>query len=80
VSIHGPENGTFLNPRRIEPGFQRPDRAVNGSAVRNADPPADAVLIGFRPPDGQNNPHQSGHLNGSGLLLISFLRLRRLSP
>ena len=56
VSIDGPENGTVLDLRGAEPVFQRPDGAVNGSAERDADPPADAVLVGLRPPDGQNDP------------------------
>jgi hypothetical protein len=49
VSIDGLENGTVLNPRGVEPNLKRADGAVNGSA---ADPPADAVLVGLRPPDG----------------------------
>ncbi len=56
MSIDRPENGTLLDPRGAEPGFERPDGAVNGSAERDADPPADAVLVGLRPPDGQNDP------------------------
>src|SRR5271157_161700 len=56
VSIDGAENGTVLDPHGADPVFQRPDGAVNGSAERDADPPADAVLVGLRPPDGQNNP------------------------
>jgi len=56
VSIDGSENGSVLNPRGADPVFQRPDGAVNGPAERDADPPAYAVLVGLRPPDGQNDP------------------------
>ncbi len=56
VSIDGPEDGTVLDPRGVERVFQRPDRAANGSAERDVDPPADAVLVGLRPPDSQDNP------------------------
>ncbi len=40
---------------RVEPGFERSDRAVNGSSERDADLAADAVLVGIGPPDGQND-------------------------
>ena len=56
VSIDGPENGTVLDPCGVEPGFQRPDGTVNGSAGRDADLAPDAVLVSLRPPDGQNDP------------------------
>ena len=56
MSIDGSENWSVLDPRAPEPVFQRPDGTVNGSTERDADPPADAILVGLRPPDGQNNP------------------------
>src|SRR5208282_5864277 len=56
VSIDRSENGTLVDPRGAEPVFQRPDGAVNGSAQRDADLPADAVLVSLRPPDGQYDP------------------------
>ena len=55
-SIDGSEDGTVLDPCGAEPVFHRPDGAVNGSAEGDADPPADAALVGLRPPDGQNDP------------------------
>jgi hypothetical protein len=56
MSIDGPENRTVLDPRGVEPGFQRPHGTVNGSAERHANFAPQAVLVCFRPPDGQNDP------------------------
>jgi hypothetical protein len=50
------EYGTHFNPRGAEPIFQRPDGTVNGSAERDADLAPHAILVGLRPPDGQNDP------------------------
>ena len=52
MSIGAPEYGAVLDPRGAEPVFQRPDGTVDGSA----DLTPDAVLVGFRPPDRQNDP------------------------
>ena len=51
MSIDGPKYGTA----GAEPVVQRSDRAVNGSAEWDADLAPHAVLIGLRPPDGQND-------------------------
>jgi hypothetical protein len=62
VATDGPEDWTILDPRGAELGFQHPDGAVNGSAEWDADPPADAVLIGLRPAD-HNDDAMSGALD-----------------
>jgi hypothetical protein len=61
VATDGPEDWTILDPRGAELGFQHPDGAVNGSAEWDADPPADAVLIGLRAAD-HNDDAMSGAL------------------
>ena len=56
MSINGSEDRTLLDPRGVEPVFQRPDGAVNGSTEWDADFAPDAVLVDPRPPDRQNDP------------------------
>jgi hypothetical protein len=56
VSIDGSESGTVLDPRGVEPVFQRSDGAVNGSAERDADLAPHAFLVGPRPADREDHP------------------------
>jgi hypothetical protein len=58
MPIDGPEDGTVVDSRDTEPGFQRADGAVNGSAKRDADLAPDAILVSLcsapipHPPNG----------------------------
>ena len=56
MSIDEAKNGTVLYPPCPEPVFQRPDRAVDGSAEGDANLAPDADLVGLRPPDRHNDP------------------------
>jgi hypothetical protein len=56
VSIDGAECGTRFDPGGAKPVFQRPDGTVNRSTERDADLASDAVLVGLRPADRENDP------------------------
>jgi hypothetical protein len=56
MSIDGPEYGAVRDPRGADPSLKRPDGTVHGPTERDADLAPQALLIGLRPPDGQNDP------------------------